>query len=149
MLKGHATPQDSFLSGKVLRWSLAVIQGAPPAGAPELKRLLLPQGELAQFYSAEEGVRYIAYAELVPNGVRGNHFHDVKEEFNYVISGEILLAIEDIESKERDQVRVQAGDLIFIPTRIAHAIKTLKAGVAVEFSKVRFDPADVQRFMLI
>jgi dTDP-4-dehydrorhamnose 3,5-epimerase-like enzyme len=142
------TPQ-SFLSARVLKWSLPVIQGPPPVDSPHLKRLLLPQGELAQFYDSEDGVRYIAYSELVPGGVRGNHYHDVKEEFVYVISGQILLAVQDVKSGQREETKIEAGELFFVSTGIAHALKTLKPGVAVEFSKTRFNPSDVQKFRLI
>jgi hypothetical protein len=149
MSKNYPAPNESFLAGKVLKWSLPVFEGAPPAGAPNLKRMLLSQGELAQFYDAEEGIRYIAYAELVVGGVRGNHYHDVKEEFVYLVTGELLLVAQNIESGEHAEAKLQPGDLIFISTRVAHAFKTLKPGVAVEFSKVRFNAADVQRFRLM
>src|SRR5207244_7219783 len=71
--------ESTFLSGKVLRRSLPVVQPASGSGAPSLKRLLLPQGELAQFYDGEEPIRYLAYIELRPGVVRGNHYHKVKE----------------------------------------------------------------------
>lgn len=138
-----------FLEGKVQKWSLPVIQGTPPAGSEGLKRLLLSQGELAQFYDGEPGIRYIAFAELRSACVRGNHYHNVKEEFVYIISGASLLVVEDIASRARDSVTLQTGDLVFIPTRIAHAFRPVQAGQAVEFSSARFDAADVQRFPLI
>jgi len=140
---------ETFLCGKVLKWSLPVVQGPPPTEAPNLKRLLLSQGELAQFHDAEEGIRYIAYAELMVDGVRGNHYHEVKEEYVYILNGEALLIVQDVDSKEREQMQLATGDLVFISTRIAHAFKPLKAGSAVEFSQARFNPADVQRFKLI
>jgi dTDP-4-dehydrorhamnose 3,5-epimerase-like enzyme len=110
---------------------------------------MLPQGELAQFHNGDEGIRYIAYAELVVDTIRGNHYHGIKEEFVYLVQGEVLLVVEDIESKEQESARLESGDLVFISTRIAHAFRPLKHGRAIEFSKTRFDAADVQRFKVL
>jgi quercetin dioxygenase-like cupin family protein len=113
---------------------------------PLLKRLLLAQGELAQFYDSDEGIRYIAAVELREGAVRGNHYHDRKEEWLYVVAGEVALQLEDMASKTRATVPLRAGDLAVVHTRVAHAWQTIQAGFAVEFSPVRFDPADVHRF---
>lgn len=118
------------------------------ADAPAVKRLLLPQGELAQFYDADEPVRYLAFIELREGGARGNHYHKIKEEWVYLIQGEVQLVVEDIESKVREVVPLQTGDLAIIQPGVAHVLRTIRPGQAVEFSKVRFDPADIHRFPL-
>jgi mannose-6-phosphate isomerase-like protein (cupin superfamily) len=141
-------PEAPVLNGKVLKQSLPVLQLPLGPDAPTLKRLLLPQGELAQFYDAAEGVRYLAFIELVPGQVRGNHYHTVKEELVYVIRGEVLLIAEDIDSKARASVELRAGDFGVIRTGIAHAYRTVEAGQAIEFSVARFDPADIHRYPL-
>lgn len=149
-MSASTTPFESaFLSGKVLRKSLPAFQ--PPTGpdAPSLKRLLLPQGELAQFHDGPEPIHYQAYIELREGTVRGNHYHEVKEEFIYLVQGELLLVVEDIDSKARDSITLQTGDLASISTRVAHALKTLKNGHAIEFSKARFDAADTHRYPLV
>src|SRR5947209_10457753 len=132
-------PESAFLSGKVRKWSLPAFELPLAADAPTVKRLLLPQGELAQFYDANEGVRYMAFIELRAGTVRGNHYHKVKEEWVYMIHGEALLVAEDVESKTRESVPLRAGDLAVIRTGIAHALQVLEAGQAVEFSTARFD----------
>ena len=114
-----------------------------------LKRLLLPQGELAQFYDGDEPMRYLAYIELRPGFVRGNHYHKVKEEWIYLIEGQVTLLLEDVESKEKASVSIESGDLIFIPTEIAHALQIAEPGQAIEFSKARFDATDIHRFQLV
>jgi mannose-6-phosphate isomerase-like protein (cupin superfamily) len=140
--------ESVFLNGKVLKRSLPALQLPLGPDAPALKRLLLPQGELAQFYDAEEGIRYMAFLELIPDQVRGNHYHKVKEELVYVMRGEVLLSVADIDSKARASVALRAGDLAVIRTGIAHALRTVEPGQAVEFSASRFDPADIHRFPL-
>ena len=137
-----------FLDGKVLKQSLPVVPLPVEPDAPNLRRLLLPQGELAQFHNAEEGVRYIAFIELLPGQVRGNHYHKAKEEMLYVIQGEVLLLVTDVESKVQASVSLRAGDLAVIQTGVAHALRATAPGQAIEFSATRFDPADIHPFRL-
>ena len=138
----------SILSGKVSKTSLPLIR--PPSGpdTPVLKRLLLPQGELAQFYDGQDGVRYIAFIELLAGNPRGNHYHKLKEEYLYLVRGELFLIVEDVLSKERRELPVVAGDLVRIFTGIAHALNIIKPGDAIEFSAAPFDPADIHRYPL-
>jgi len=141
-------PDSTFLNGKVVKRSLPVLQLPLGQDAPALKRLLLPQGELAQFYDADQGIRFMAFIELLPGQVRGNHYHQVKEELVYVIRGEVLLSVADIDSKARASVALRAGDLAVIRTRIAHAFRAVAPGQAIEFSSTRFDSADIHKFLL-
>jgi|ERR1043166_5288660 quercetin dioxygenase-like cupin family protein len=140
--------EDTFLNGKVRKRSLPAFELPLAVDAPTVKRLLLPQGELAQFYDADEGVRYLAFIELRPGTVRGNHYHKSKEEWVYIIGGEAVLIVEDIQSKERQSVPMRTGGLAVIATGIAHAIKVEKAGQAVEFSPARFDASDIHKYPL-
>ena len=101
--------QQQFLKGKLIVYSLPAIQkhgkgvvaGSEAAPKPgDMKRLLLPHGELAQICSGEEEIRYIAYVELRTSGTRGNHYHEFKRESLYIISGEIRLWARDVDSGE-------------------------------------------------
>jgi Cupin domain len=140
--------ESAFLNGKVLKRSLPALQLPLGPEAPRLKRLFFPQGELAHFYDADEGMRYIAFIELLSGQVRGNHYHKIKEEWVYVIRGEVLLHVADLGSEARASVALQAGDLALIQTRIAHAWQTVQPGQAIEFSTTRFDAADIHPFPL-
>jgi quercetin dioxygenase-like cupin family protein len=141
--------ERAIFGRKVLKRSLPVFHGPPPAGTSGPKRLILPQGELANFYDADEGLRYGALIEMRVGSIRGNHVHRVKEELIYVISGRLELVVQQMPEGERVALELVAGDLAFIATGIAHAIKPLESGLAMEFSKARFDPADVQKVALI
>lgn len=140
--------ESTFLSGKVLKRTLPVLKDPAGAGALTAKRLLLSQGELAQFYDADDPVRYIAFIELREGGIRGNHYHKKREEFVYFIQGEAVLAVEDIASGARDTLQLAAGDLAILQPGVAHAFRPLKPGQAIEFSKLRFDPNDTYRHPL-
>lgn len=138
-----------LLSGKVVKEPLPILQPPTAPGSPTLKRLKLPQGELAQFYDGDPGIRYIAYIELLPGTPRGNHYHNGKEEWIYLLTGELSLVIEDIVSKERSSLTMSAGDIVKISTGIAHTLQITKPGQAIEFSTAKFDAADIHRYVLI
>jgi uncharacterized RmlC-like cupin family protein len=139
----------NLLDGKVRVWSLPLFQGPPLAGAPSQKRLALAQGELAQIYDGDPGMRYVAYIQLLPERPRGNHYHDRKQEWIYVILGELSLVVEDVVSKARAAFDLRTGNLAYIPTGIAHALLALNPGQAIEFSPGRFDPDDVHPYRLV
>jgi uncharacterized cupin superfamily protein len=138
--------ESRFLTGKVIKRSLPEVQ--PPFGpeAPELKRLMLPQGELAQFFNGQESIQYIAFIELQPGITRGNHYHKAKAEWVYLIRGTMRLLVQDVESNGRERIELRAGDLVFIQTGVAHALEPLEPGQAIEFSSARFDATDIYKF---
>jgi mannose-6-phosphate isomerase-like protein (cupin superfamily) len=139
--------QDVFLGGRVRRQSLpSVTPPFDPAVAPSLKRLLLPQGELAQVYDAAEGIRYLACLELQAGTRRGDHYHKSKQEWVYLVRGEVTLEVADIATRVREEVPLRSGDLVCIAPGVAHALRTEATGFAVEFSPVPFDPVDTFRF---
>jgi len=141
--------ESEYLAGKVVKRSLPFITGRPGPDAPALKRLLLPQGELAQIHDSHDGIRYMAVIEARVGCVRGNHYHKVKQERIYVLQGELSVVVEDIQTKARDSVPLQVGDLLFIETGIAHALQTIAPGQAIEFGQVRFDAADIFPYPLV
>jgi hypothetical protein len=139
----------NFLSGKVLKRSLPLIPGRPGADAPRLKRLGLAQGELAQMHDGEPGIHYLAYLELHRDKVRGNHFHELKHEFLYLIEGQVLAVFEDVVTRERISVEVNGGDLVSISVKVAHVFKPLAEGQGIEFSPAAFDNSDIVPYTLI
>jgi hypothetical protein len=132
-----------YLAGKVVKWPLPVISASPGPDAPILKRLLLPQGELAQVYDSDDGIRYLAVIEARMGSVRGNHYHRVKEEWIYAVQAQLLLVVEDIQTKERASVPLCTGDLVLIRTGLAHRLRTVQPGHAIEFSPARFNASDI------
>ena len=145
----YMIPEIRLLSGKVTKRTLPVVRPSSTPDSRTLKRLMLPQGELAQFYDGDEGIRYIAQIELQDGSVRGNHYHKMKHEWVYMMSGEVTLVLEDLESRTRETVSLLAGDLAFIQTCVVHALQVTKSGQAIEFSTSRFDPADIYRHKLV
>lgn len=142
-------PTVEYLSGRAWKRALPVLHAPPQGDAPALKRLLLTQGELAQVHDDHCPIRYIACIELRPGSVRGNHFHNVKQEFVYILQGDATLLVEARASKVRESIPVSTGDLVFIAAGLAHCLQVQKAGFAIEFSEAKFDPADIHRYPMV
>ncbi len=57
--------------------------------------------------------------------VAGNHYHKVKEEIFYPITGEFTAVLEDINSRDREEIKLQTNDhlALYVPVNIAHAFR--------------------------
>ena len=128
------------LSGKVWKRALPVFTGPPEPGAPSLKRMLLPQGELAQVHDSDEGIHFLACIELREGTTRGNHFHKVKREFIYLLSGAFVLLLEDVASKVRETMAVSPGELVFISTEVAHTLRLRSPARLLSFRQAPIRP---------
>ena len=138
-----------FFEGRLRKRSLPVFRGPPPPQATAPKRLLLSQGELANFYDHPEGIRYLAFLELRVGGIRGNHFHRKKLEHLYLISGRLLLGAKADGNSELVSVPMEAGDLVTIEPGICHAFEPGEAGQAIEFSPNLFDASDIYKICVL
>jgi mannose-6-phosphate isomerase-like protein (cupin superfamily) len=138
-----------FLGGGVVKRTLPLLSLPLAPGASSLKRLSLAQGELAQFHDGDEGMRYLAFIELLPGQVRGNHYHKVKVELVYMVRGEAALTVVDLKSAARAELTLRTGEVAMIRTGIAHAFRPIELGYAIEYSSSRFDPADIHRFAVV
>jgi len=138
----------NLFSGKVTRHMLPNLTPGAGGELPALKRLALPQGELSQFHDSEAPIHYIASLELTAGTIRGNHYHLAKVEHVYVMRGVLELIVQEMETGEQATVPMEAGDLVVIQPRVAHALRVLREGVAIEFAPTLFDPTDVHRHPL-
>ena len=88
--------------------------------------------------------RFIAYLELLPGADtwRGNHWHEKKTEYFYVISGRLRGVFEDLDSGERLDTELETGTTVVIAPRVAHAFVGLERSQALECSPFEFDAAD-------
>lgn len=55
----------------------------------------------------------------------GNHYHKDQQELIYPIMGTLKIALENIESKEREEILLDAAkhQVIYFPAKTAHAIR--------------------------
>ena len=135
----------SLWNGQVRRTALPVFDNPAESAPMEPKRLRLTQGELAQIFTGSPGIRYLAALELRSGTIRGNHLHDRKHEFVYLISGRMEVILEEVTTGHRECFICQPGDLLEIAPGIAHAYRILETGTGLEYSPQEFDAADVRR----
>lgn len=135
----------SYLQGRLLHHALPQLAIPTPPDAPLLRRVALPQGELAQLVNGPEGIRYLATLQLLAGTVRGNHVHFAKRESVYLMSGSARLVARDLDSAERIELMIAPGDLVQIAPRVAHAFHVLADGWGVEFAPDPLDPSDTHR----
>lgn len=141
-------PHDTAFGGRATRTTLPAVEPGA-ADLPLVKRLRLPQGDLAQLYDADEGIRYLAWLELKAGTLRGNHYHLQKREFFYLIAGRVDLVLEELATGERVEWPLAAGDLVFLEPGIVHAYRPHSDGQAVEFSPQRFVAEDTRRKVIV
>lgn len=99
----------------------------------ELKKFSDERGFLVEFVKNNElgeddkSFGQIYVTTINPGHVRGNHYHDKKNEYYAITSGSVLLVVEDIATKERAERTVDAsGGKVFrirVGPGFAHAIK--------------------------
>lgn len=112
-------------------------------------RIITDAGEIAQIVSGEM-YRYLAYIEFEenPNIARGNHYHDKKEEYLYIIKGNLKVIYEDVDNNERQEIILTTGDLVIVKPRCAHVYYPLSYTQAIEFSRDPFDPHDTYKYII-
>lgn len=125
---------------------VTLLKGKVKMGAP--KRIFLEKGELAEIYNSQNPIRHIAYIEFPRGKTRGGHYH-TRQEYFYIIRGEMELELADSDTQAMEKARVKEGDLISISPKIAHRFKTIKAGHAIEFSRKRFRPEDTIKYTFL
>jgi len=62
--------------------------------------------------------------------VAGNHYHKIKQELFTPLSGKFSIFLEDIKTKERETILMDAEDheMIYVHVRIAHAVRAENKG---------------------
>jgi dTDP-4-dehydrorhamnose 3,5-epimerase-like enzyme len=103
----------------------------------------MPAGDFIQVAN-REAVRFVAHLEFRAgaHASRGNHYHLVKTETLTVIRGRLRARYADVDTGERHEVVLEAGDQVRVAPRCAHSYSGLEASAAIEWASHDFDPAD-------
>jgi dTDP-4-dehydrorhamnose 3,5-epimerase-like enzyme len=108
------------------------------------KRWEEERGEFVQI-SYKEEIRHLALFEIRKGFSRGNHYHEVKEEIFYVVSGKMRALFLDMDDLQKEEFVLEMGDKIRIKPRCAHIFYGLEDTRVVEYSPQIFDPQDSYR----
>jgi len=111
------------------------------------KRFIEERGELVLLSDGEE-IRHITYFSLNP-GVgfyRGGHYHKRKTEKFYVVSGQLLIHLKDIENLETQIIEVNPGQRVTIRHMCAHKFEAVSPSQVIEYYSTPYDSKDDIRF---
>ena len=75
--------------------------------------------------------KQIKVLDIKKTSILGNHYHEYAELF-YIYKGRAVFTLVDVETKERQIVRLSAGDRLIIAPKIAHKVKMTKGTLTVE-----------------
>lgn len=122
----------------------------PVGGADDAeRRIFSPKGELAQIVNGTNAIRHLVYWDLdSPRSgqTRGNHYHRVKTEECYVLTGEIEVIAMDRETAEREVMTARAGDRITVDSGVAHSFRSRGYAQVLELLPTPYDAADTIPF---
>jgi quercetin dioxygenase-like cupin family protein len=111
--------------------------------APVCLKIIRNEKGNAVYLNSTESVKTVALLEFAPGGAaRGNHYHHIKHESIYILSGRLTLFYWLPEGSEIKQVTVEAGDLVTITPQLAHAYKALEHSIAFEVGIGEYDLSD-------
>ena len=118
-----------------------------PIGGPDEseRRVFSPKGELAQIVNGTAAIRHLVYWDLdSPHSgqTRGSHYHRIKTEVCYVLTGEIEVTAVDRETSEREVITARAGDRITVDPGVAHSYRSKGYAQALELLPTPYDPED-------
>lgn len=128
---------------KVSIRSLPVLDAPPSAPILDGVRIRMAAGEAAPVFNGGPW-RFVAYLEFLPGtgAWRGNHYHEKKREYFYVVTGRLRGVFEDIDSGDRFDCELAAGDVLTIEPRCAHAFSAIEYAQVIECSPLEFDASD-------
>ncbi len=117
------------------------------------RRFFSNKGEMAQILNrANETFKLLVYWDLdsARNGQeRGHHYHTGKTEHFYILSGEIELYVEDLETSEKKTLVLKAGSRLAISPGVAHAFRSLIYSQVLEYSPEPYDPSDTHLYKVV
>lgn len=145
--KMSTTTIQQFHTDKLHHERVVKFDGAIPGDGAG--RITSPAGELVRFANGEN-YRFAAYWNCHPGGpCRGNHYHMEKVEVMYLISGKLHAAYLDLDTDERFDLVLIAGDLVTVRPRLVHSYIALQSAQVVEVASTTYTPTDTYRHVLL
>ncbi len=79
-------------------------------------------------------INAVTYISQKKNSIRGNHYHKKTIQWNYLLSGKVILITQKKNKKIMKKI-MKKGDLILTEKNEKHAIKALKNSEMLVFTK--------------
>ncbi len=93
------------------------------------------RGEMSYIIDGEAEINSILFITCNKGAIRANHYHKKSSHYSYLIKGSmeyswydvgVTLPVSRQEGKKIKKIIVKAGDLIFTPPMVAHAMRFLE-----------------------
>lgn len=97
------------------------------------KRLIQDRGELALIEDGQQFQHLGCFSLLAGKGYRGGHYHNKKIEHFYILSGQLLVDLVDVETHEKDQVELHSGNKAIIYPGLAHRFHAIQDSQVIEY----------------
>lgn len=81
-------------------------------------------------------------------GTRGNHYHKLKTEGFYLLSGIMELKLKCLTTKQSATLVLEPGSRFFIPPKMAHSMRALQSLWFIEFTDYPYDKNDDHPYSL-
>jgi len=115
---------------------------------PGAKRWVEERGEFVQIAYQEE-IYHLALFEIRNGFLRGNHYHQRKEEVFYIFQGKLRALFMDMDTRQKEERILEKGDKIRIKPNCAHTFYGLENTVVVEYSPQVYEIEDNVRIDLL
>jgi dTDP-4-dehydrorhamnose 3,5-epimerase-like enzyme len=112
------------------------------------KRWEEERGEFVQIAYQEE-IHHLALFEIRRGFVRGNHYHQMKDEVFYIFQGKLKALFMDMDTRQKEERVLEKGDKIRIRSNCGHTFTGLEDTVAVEYSPQVYEMEDNVRIDLL
>ena len=111
------------------------------------KRWEEERGEFVQIAYQEE-IHHLAILEIRRGFVRGNHYHQKKEEVFYIFQGKLKAVFMDMDTRQKEERVLEKGDKIRIRPFCGHMFHGLEDTLVVEYSPQVYEMEDNVRINL-
>ena len=112
------------------------------------KRWEEERGEFVQI-AYQESMCHLAAFEIRKGYLRGNHYHEKKEEIFYVFQGKIKASFLDMETLQKEEEILEKGNKIRVEPRCGHLFCGLEDALVIEYSPQVYDKEDTHKIDLI
>jgi dTDP-4-dehydrorhamnose 3,5-epimerase-like enzyme len=112
------------------------------------KRWTEERGEFVQI-AYQETMRHLVVFEVNKGFIRGNHYHERKEEIFYIFKGKIKASFMDMDTLQKEERILEKGDKIRVKPRLGHVFYGLEDTLVTEYSPQVYEQEDNYKINLI
>lgn len=93
------------------------------------------RGEMSYLIDGDVKINSILFITCNKGAVRANHYHKKSSHYSYLVKGSMEYSWYEVGKKDKKikKIIVKAGDLIFTPSKVAHAMRFLEDSAFITF----------------